>query len=125
MRESQIPLLILQSDSRGGTNISEVLQEREVTSFTVLRSLHFSVSSQAYEIGNPCKEGKGPFLLFSPPSLFPSGRRCGEGGVCVYKCVSCVDIVSSGRDKVKKVKMDVVYQSYKVMKRKITISPLI
>lgn len=45
--------------------------------------------------------------------------------MCVYKCVSCVDIVSSGRDKVKKVKMDVVYQSYKVMKRKITISPLI
>lgn len=104
MRESQIPLIILQSAER--RSISEVRQEREVTSFTVLLSVHFSISPQACEIGNPCKEGEGPFLLSLLPPLFPSGGRCGEGCVCecmflhMYKYVSCVDIGSSGRNKV-------------------------
>lgn len=54
-------------------------QEHEVTSFTLLLSLHFSISPQACEIGNPCKEGEGPFLL--SPQVEGVGR-----GVCVHVC---------------------------------------
>ena len=80
-------------------------QEHEVTSFTVLLSLHFSISPQACDIGNPCKEGEGPFLLSLLPPSSPQVEGVGRG-VCaymflhMYKYVSCVDIGSSGRDKV-------------------------